>query len=240
MIGVPDAKWGEVGRAVVVPKDGTAPTAEDLAARLDGRLARYKLPASFVFVDELPRSGAGKLQKPVLRETYGGPCRVPRRRGDALMPTTVRQPRELLDLVGSELGVSDWLDVDQARIERFADATGDHQWIHIDPQRAAAGPFGGTIAHGYLTLSLLVPMIEQILVITEKDSSINYGLDKVRFPAAVPVDSRLRMRATLAEASEIPGGVQIALDCVIEIDGNDRPACVARAIHRHLAEEPGQ
>jgi acyl dehydratase len=154
------------------------------------------------------------------------------------MTTTVRLPRELLDLVGTELGTSDWVDIDQARIDRFADATGDHQWIHVDPERAATGPFGTTIAHGYLTLSLVVPMIEAILQVTDKTSSINYGLDKVRFPAAVPVDSKIRMRATLAEATEIPGGVQVVLDCVIEIDGADRPACVARAIHRHLAEEP--
>ncbi len=150
------------------------------------------------------------------------------------MTTTVIRPEELLDLVGAELGTSDWVDIDQARIDQFADATGDDQWIHCDPERAADGPFGATIAHGYLTLSLLIPMIEEILTITDKTSSLNYGLDKVRFPAPVLVGSKVRMTATLADASEIPGGVQIHLDCVIETDGGDRPACVARVIHRHL------
>lgn len=151
------------------------------------------------------------------------------------MTTTVKHPEDLLDLVGTELGASDWVEIDQARIDLFADATDDHQWIHVDPKRAAAGPFGTTIAHGYLTLSLLIPMIEQIVTVTEKTSSINYGLDKVRFPAPVPVDTKVRTRATLAEATQIPGGVQIVLDCVVETPGGDRPVCVARAIHRHLS-----
>ncbi len=151
------------------------------------------------------------------------------------MTTTVAHPAELLDLVGRELGPSDWVEIDQPRIDRFAEATGDDQWIHVDPERAADGPFGSTIAHGYLTLSLLIPMIEQLLVVTDKSSSVNYGLDKVRFPAPVPVDSKVRMRATLAEATEVTGGVQVVLDCVIEVDGGDRPVCVARAIHRHHA-----
>ncbi|HEX6197481.1 MAG TPA: MaoC family dehydratase [Jiangellaceae bacterium] len=151
------------------------------------------------------------------------------------MTTTVKHPEDLLDLVGTELGASDWVEIDQARIDLFADATDDHQWIHVDPERAAAGPFGTTIAHGYLTLSLLIPMIEQIVTVTEKTSSINYGLDKVRFPAPVPVDTKVRTRATLAEATQIPGGVQIVLDCVVETPGGDRPVCVARAIHRHLS-----
>lgn len=151
------------------------------------------------------------------------------------MTTTVQQPAELLELVGSELGTSDWVEIDQDRIDRFAAATDDDQWIHTDPARAADGPFRGTIAHGFLTLSLLIPMIEQILVVGRKSSSTNYGLDRVRFTAPVPVDSKVRMHATLAEARPITGGIQIALDCTIEIAGADRPACVARAIHRHMA-----
>ena len=151
------------------------------------------------------------------------------------MTTTVKRPEDLLDLVGTELGTSDWVEIDQARIDLFADATDDHQWIHVDPDRAADGPFGTTIAHGYLTLSLLIPMIEQIVTITDKTSSINYGLDKVRFPAPVPVNAKVRTRATLADATQIPGGVQIVLDCVIETTGGDRPVCVARVIHRHLS-----
>lgn len=151
------------------------------------------------------------------------------------MTTTVQQPAELLELVGSELGTSDWVEINQDRIDRFAAATDDDQWIHTDPARAADGPFRGTIAHGFLTLSLLIPMIEQILVVGRKSSSTNYGLDRVRFTAPVPVDSKVRMHATLAEARPITGGIQIALDCTIEIAGADRPACVARAIHRHMA-----
>jgi acyl dehydratase len=150
------------------------------------------------------------------------------------MTTTVHGAAELLAATGGHLGYSDWLEITQDRIDTFADATDDHQWIHCDPERAAAGPFGTTIAHGYLTLSLVVPLIEEILVIEGKETSINYGLDKVRFPAPVPVGSKLRMGATLAEATEIPGGVQVGIDCTIEIEGVERPACVARAVLRHL------
>lgn len=148
--------------------------------------------------------------------------------------TIVQRPDELLDLVGSELGISGWLTIDQARIDRFAAATDDDQWIHTDRQRAAEGPFGTTIAHGFLTLSLLIPMIEEILVVKDKTSSTNYGLDRVRFTAPVPEGSRVRMHAMLAEAGRIDGGVQISLDCTIEIEGQQRPACIARAIHRHM------
>jgi acyl dehydratase len=151
------------------------------------------------------------------------------------MTTTVARPEDLLDMVGTELGASDWVEIDQARINLFAEATDDHQWIHVDPERAAGGPFGTTIAHGYLTLSLLISMIEQIVTVSDKTSSINYGLDKVRFPAPVPVDAKVRTRATLAEATQVPGGVQIVLDCVVETNGGERPVCVARVIHRHLS-----
>lgn len=151
------------------------------------------------------------------------------------MTTTVTRPEDLIELVGTELGTSEWIEIDQARINLFADATDDQQWIHVDPERAADGPFGATIAHGYLTLSLLIPMIEQIVTVTDKTSSINYGLDKARFPAPVPVDAKVRTRATLADAAQIPGGVQIVLDCVIETAGGERPVCVARVIHRHLS-----
>lgn len=150
------------------------------------------------------------------------------------MTMTVSRPADLLGLVGADLGHTGWLEVDQARIDTFADATNDHQWIHTDPGRAADGPFGATIAHGYLTLSLVIPFIEELLQVTDKSSSINYGLDRVRFPAPVPVGSQVRMRATLDEAEAVSGGVQVGLDCVVELEGSQRPACVARAIHRHL------
>lgn len=150
------------------------------------------------------------------------------------MPTTVGSAAETISLVGQDLGTSDWLEVTQERINTFADATDDHQWIHCDPQRAAAGPFGTTIAHGYLTLSLVIPLMEQVLVIENKTTSINYGLNKVRFPAPVPVGSRIRMKAAMAEATEVPSGVQVTLDCAIEIEGQERPACVASVVARHL------
>ena len=118
------------------------------------------------------------------------------------MSTVVKSAEDIHALVGQELGTSSWVDIAQSRIDAFADVTGDHQWIHTDPERAAAGPFGTTIAHGYLTLSLLVPMLEEILVVENRKSSINYGLDKVRFPSPVPVGSRLRMSATLTEATD--------------------------------------
>jgi len=150
------------------------------------------------------------------------------------MATTAGSAAEVMGLVGRDLGVSDWVEITQDRIDTFADATDDHQWIHCDPERAAAGPFGTTIAHGYLTLSLVIPMIEQVLVIENKTTSINYGLDKVRFPAPVPVGSRIRMKASMVDASEVPSGVQVTMSCVIEIEGRERPACAATVVHRHL------
>jgi acyl dehydratase len=149
------------------------------------------------------------------------------------MSVVVRGPEDLHSLVGQEIGSSSWVDVTQDQIDGFADVTGDHQWIHTDPERAASGPFGTTIAHGYLTLALLVPLLEEVLVIENRTSSINYGLDKVRFPAPVPSGSRLRLTATLAEATNVDSGVQVKVDCVVQIDGQERPACVARAVLRH-------
>jgi acyl dehydratase len=140
----------------------------------------------------------------------------------------------MLSLVGKELGESNWIEITQDRINTFADATDDHQWIHVDLDRAAAGPFGAPIAHGYLTLSLVIPLLEQILVIENKTTSINYGLEKVRFTAPVPVDSRIRLKASMTDAVEVPSGVQVTLDCVFEIEGQERPACVATVVHRHL------
>ncbi|MDY7102565.1 MAG: MaoC family dehydratase [Actinomycetota bacterium] len=153
---------------------------------------------------------------------------------DAPVTTTVHGAAELLATAGSELGRSAWMEITQDRIDTFADATDDHQWIHCDAERAADGPFGSTIAHGYLTLSLVVPLIEEILVIEGKTTSVNYGLDKVRFPAPVPVGSRIRMLATMAEATEITGGVQVVIDTTVERAGGDRPVCVARIVLRHL------
>jgi acyl dehydratase len=139
---------------------------------------------------------------------------------------------DLTPLVGAELGVSDWLDITQERIDTFADATGDHQWIHVDPARAKDGPFGTTIAHGYLTMSLIIPLWTQLLDVREVRNKLNYGLNKVRFPSPVPVGSKVRVRASLASVEEVPGGVQLTLDAVVECDGSEKPACVAQPVFR--------
>jgi acyl dehydratase len=148
------------------------------------------------------------------------------------MTTAVDTVADLKALVGTVLGSSEWVEVSQERINTFADATHDHQWIHTDPQRAKDGPFGGTIAQGYLTLSLLIPMWSEILVVRDVTTKVNYGLGKVRFPAPVPVGSRIRTTATLAAVEDIEGGVQLTVDAVIEREGSDKPVCVAQPILR--------
>ena len=149
---------------------------------------------------------------------------------------TVDGLEELKKLSGQELGRTGWLEITQDRVDRFADATGDHQWIHVDPERAAAGPFGGPIAHGYLTLSLVIPLFTELLEILGTAMGINYGLEKVRFPNPVRVGSRIRLAATVAEVTDVaPGCVQLVLDFVVEIDGERKPACVARPVYRHYA-----
>jgi acyl dehydratase len=139
---------------------------------------------------------------------------------------------ELKQAEGDELGVSDWHRITQADIDAFADVTGDHQWIHVDPERAKDTPFGGTIAHGYFTLSLAPRFNEQILKMDGFAMAINYGLNKVRFPAPVPVDSQVRMRARLAELSEISGGAQMIMELTFEREGGDKPVCVAESVVR--------
>jgi acyl dehydratase len=148
------------------------------------------------------------------------------------MTTAVDTVADLKALVGTVLGSSEWVEVSQERINTFADAANDHQWIHTDPQRAKDGPFGGTIAQGYLTLSLLIPMWSEILVVRDVRTKVNYGLGKVRFPAPVPVGSRIRTTATLAAVEDIEGGVQLTVDAVIEREGSDKPVCVAQPILR--------
>ncbi|MDK1475703.1 MaoC family dehydratase [Streptomyces sp. 549] len=134
--------------------------------------------------------------------------------------------------VGEVLGPSDWLEVDQKRIDLFADATGDHQWIHVDPERAADGPFGTTIAHGYLTLSLLPVLVPQVLRVEGVSMGVNYGVNKVRFPAPVPVGSRLRATVRIADVTEAGGGVQLAAEVTVEREGGDKPVCVAESLSR--------
>ena len=147
---------------------------------------------------------------------------------------TVDGPAEIKALAGRDLGVSEWLEVTQERVNTFADATGDHQWIHVDPEKAASGPFGGTIAHGYLTLSLVIPLFTSLLEIRGVSMSINYGLEKVRFPSPVKVGSRIRLAAKVAEVTEVAGGgVQMICDFTVEVEGSEKPACVARPVYRH-------
>jgi acyl dehydratase len=142
---------------------------------------------------------------------------------------------ELSRAVGRHLGYSDWWEVSQEQIDTFAEATGDHQWIHVDPVRAAAGPFGTTIAHGYLTLSLSNYFLPQIVEVQGTSMGVNYGVNRVRFPAPVPVGSRLRAGAELAAVDPIPGGVQTTIVITIEVDGRDKPACVIESLSRYLA-----
>jgi acyl dehydratase len=148
---------------------------------------------------------------------------------------TVNGIEEIKTLAGRDLGHSDWLEITQERVNLFADATGDHQWIHVDAARAAEGPFGGTIAHGYLTLSLIIPLFGDLLKINGISMGVNYGLEKVRFPNPVRVGSKIRLGGTVAEVTEVAGGVQLVVDFTIEIDGQVKPACVARAVYRQYA-----
>ena len=131
---------------------------------------------------------------------------------------------------GEELGTSDWLTVEQDRVDAFADATGDHQWIHVDVERAKDGPFGGTIAHGYLTLSLVPQFAAQIFSMETPGAKLNYGVNKVRFPSPVKVGSRIRCTATLGEVTDLPAGKQLTTRYVVEIEGEEKPACVAETV----------
>jgi acyl dehydratase len=150
------------------------------------------------------------------------------------MARTINGIDELKALVGEPLGTSDWLEITQERVDLFAEATGDHQWIHVDPERAKAGPFGGTIAHGYLTMSLGPVLLPQVVTVTGFSMALNYGLDKLRFPSPVPVGSKLRLSAKLAAVADVAGGVQTTYVLTFEVDGQDKPACVAEALYRWL------
>lgn len=137
---------------------------------------------------------------------------------------------ELEAVVGEELGVSDWQTVTQEQVDTFAEATGDHQWIHVDVERAEKGPFGGTIAHGYLTLSLIPSLVWQIYTVEGLSMGINYGSNKVRFPTPVPVGSRVRARASLTALNRGPHGAQSVVTVTVELEGSDKPACVAETV----------
>lgn len=136
--------------------------------------------------------------------------------------------------VGEHLGYSTWHNVTQEQVNLFADATGDHQWIHIDVERAKAGPFGGPIAHGYLTLSLAPVLLGQVLQVEGVKMGVNYGTNKVRFPSPVPVGSNLRLGAKLTNVEEVPGGKQVTIEATFEVEGASKPSCVAELVFRYF------
>ena len=150
------------------------------------------------------------------------------------MTTTVAYA-DLPSLVGSDLGFTDWREITQQQVNTFADAADDHQWIHTDPERAKDGPFGAPIAHGFLTLALLIPMWESLLEVDGVTTKVNYGLDKVRFVSPVKVGARIRMTATIADVAEVAGGFQLTVDVTIETEGGTKPAVVARSLQRFYA-----
>lgn len=145
-------------------------------------------------------------------------------------------PADLFAAKGENLGHSEWLTIDQQRINLFADATGDHQWIHVDPEKAKDGPFGTTIAHGYLTLSLVNVFLPELVEVRGVKMGVNYGCNNVRFPGTVPVDSRIRGMAEIVDVEEVKGSVQATTRITVEVEGSDRPACVVDTISRYYPE----
>lgn len=137
---------------------------------------------------------------------------------------------EVVHAVGTQLGQTEWLEITQEQVNQFAEATGDHQWIHVDVERAAKGPYGGTIAHGYLTLSLIARFGEELFSVKGVAAKLNYGVNKVRFPAPVPVGARIRASASIIGAQETPAGVQVSLQWVVDIEDTTKPACVAETV----------
>ena len=149
------------------------------------------------------------------------------------MTLVVERPADLLGMIGTTMGPTGWIEVDQQRVDGFADVTGDHQWIHVDPERAAAGPFGSTIAHGYLTLSLIPVLVWQVYEVRGAKMGVNYGSNKVRFPSPVPVGSNVRLGAELASVEDVAGGAQVTMTFVFEVEGAPKPSCVAEIIFRY-------
>lgn len=149
------------------------------------------------------------------------------------MPLTVDQPSDLLELEnGTDLGESSSVEITQGDIDTYADATRDHQWIHTDPKRAADGPFGSTIAHGYLTLGLVIPLWSELLKVEKLGMAVNYGLNRLRLPAPVPVGSRISLTGKLASARQVSGGVEVVAELTMNVEGSDKPALVAEAVYR--------
>ncbi|GAB7188286.1 MaoC family dehydratase [Kitasatospora sp. Ki12] len=151
------------------------------------------------------------------------------------MSRTVNGIADLLELGGTDLGRSEWLEITQERVDTFADATDDHQWIHVDAERAKTGPFGGTIAHGYLSLSLLIPLWSELLEVQGVGMAVNYGLNKVRFPSPVLVGAKIRAHGAIVSVTEVKGGAEVTVDLTVEIDGRPKPAAVAQAVYRFYA-----
>jgi acyl dehydratase len=152
------------------------------------------------------------------------------------MTVTANGLDELKELAGTDIGRTGWLEITQQRIDTFADATGDHQWIHVDREKAAAGPFGTTIAHGYLTLSLVIPLFGELLEVKGVSMGINYGLNKVRFPAPVPVGAKIRLAARFGAIEDAGvNAVQAVADLTVEVEGSEKPACVAQVLYRYYA-----
>ena len=148
---------------------------------------------------------------------------------------TINGIEEFKQLVGEHIGYTDWVEITQERVNAFADATGDHQWIHVDVERAKQGPFGGPIAHGYLTLSLAPWLGSELYTVSGVSMGVNYGIDKLRFPAPVPVGSNLRLGGRVLEVTDIPGGAQIKLEYTFEVEGAAKPSCVAEVLYRMYA-----
>jgi acyl dehydratase len=146
------------------------------------------------------------------------------------MTVRVVRPADLVGHVGENIGTTDWIEISQAKVNKFADATGDNQWIHVDPERAAAGPFGRTIVHGFLTLALSPVALYELVEIDELEASVNYGLNRVRFPAALPVGVRVRLHIEIATVTEKPAGVEVTYRVTTEAEQGDRPVCVAEQI----------
>ncbi len=153
------------------------------------------------------------------------------------MAVIIESPHDLKDMVGKHLGYSEWLTMEQDRINQFAEATGDHQWIHVDVERAKKGPFGAPIAHGYLTLSLVSNFLMQIVEVRGFEFAVNYGTNKVRFPAPVKVGSRIRGGAEVVSVEEAKGGIQSVVRVTVEVEGGDRPACIAETVSLYFPKK---
>jgi acyl dehydratase len=155
---------------------------------------------------------------------------------ETITPRTVVSFEEAKGLVGRDLGVTEWREVTQEMVNTFADATDDQQWIHVDPERAKDGPFGAPIAHGFLTLSMIIPFWSELFDVSDVKTKVNYGLDKVRFTSPVKVGSRIRMKGSIADVQEVKGnGLHIVIDATIEVEGEERPAVVATFLARFYA-----